>query len=248
MSMFKIYTIIFLLFSTFVFSQNSILISGKVSHQDSPVKNVDVINITTKKSTVTNEKGDFSIEVQEDNRLVFISKDFLDKNIVVSKSDVNKVFITIKLEAKPIELDDVTVRAKESVKNLVTYDELARIRIEKENSPLRNAAVYDGKLINAADFIQIGKMIGKLFKKKNKKDKSKMENFNFKEYANSNFSIDFFTKTLELKPDETSLFLDFCQADAKSKEIAQTEDEFIILDFLINKKIEFRKLNTNSQK
>lgn len=244
--MFKIYSIAFLLFSALVFSQNPVTMTGKVMHQGNPVKNVDVVNITTKKSAVTNDNGDFSIEVKEDNRLIFISKDFLDKNIIVSKYDLAKKSITIQLEAKPIELDDVEVRAKESVKNLVTYEELAKIRIEKENSPLRNAAVYDGKLINAVDFIQIGKMIGKLFKKKNKKNKSKAENFNFKDYATNNFSKDFFTTTLELKPDETSLFLDFCQADPKSKEVALSEDEFTILDFLINKKTEFRKSITTS--
>lgn len=249
----KTATYIFLLFFTLIgFSQNRIVLHGKVLWQNNPINNVDVINFTTKKNTLTNENGDFYIDAKINDQLIIIAKDFLDKKITLSQIEFNKNLITISLEEKPIELDEVKIKAKESVKNLVTYDDLAQIRIAKENSPLRNPAVYDGKIINGADFFQIGKMIakgiGKLFKSDRDKTKKGVKNINFKEYANSNFSEDFYTKTLELKPDEVALFLNFCEADSKAKEIIETEDEFIIMDFLISKKTDFHTLLLENKK
>lgn len=241
----KKFTILFLLFSTFIFSQNEKIISGKIISQDVALNGIEIVNFNNKKIATTNNLGEFSISAKENDELIVLNDIYQYKSVIVYKSYLNQI-ITINLTKKPIELDDVKIRAKESVKNIVTYDDLAQIRIAKENSPLRNPAVFDGKIINGMDFVQIGKMIGKLFK--NKKNKATPFNIDFKEYANSNFSKDFFTKTLELKPDETALFLDFCEADPKSKEIAQTEDEFTILDFLITKKTEFRKISSENKK
>lgn len=249
----KITTYIFFLFFTLTgFSQNRIVFHGRVLSQEIPINNADVINFTTKKSTLTNENGDFYIDVKIGDQLIVISKDFLDEKVTLLKFDFEKALMIIKLEAKPIELDDVKIRAKESVKNLVTYDDLAQIRIAKENSPLRNPAVYDGKMINGMDFVQIGKMIGrgivKLFKGDRDKTQKKEKNIDFKDYAISNFSEDFYTKTLELKPDEIDLFLNFCEADSKAKETIETEDEFIIMDFLVSKKADFDKMLSENKK
>lgn len=242
----------FLLYALCGFSQTKTEISGRVLHIELPIKNADVVNFTTKKNTTTNENGAFTIEATLNDKLVIISSEYADKTLFVSQFELDKNEITIQLEAKPIELDEVKIRAQESVKNLVTYDDLAQIRIAKENSPLRNAAVYDGKMINSADFIQIAKLIGtgvaKLFKLDKKKKNKKLQTIDFKEYANDTFSDAFFIKILELKPDEKALFLNYCEADSKSKAIIQTEDEFVIMDFLISKKAGFLALLAENKK
>jgi hypothetical protein len=244
--------ILFLLFTLFGFSQNRIVLHGRVLWQDNPINNVDVINFTTKKIAVTNETGDFYIDAKVSDQLILISKDFIDQKLTLSQSDFNNTLITIKLEEKPIELDEVKIRAQEKFVNIATYEDLNAIKIAKENSGLKPIGVYTGELTNSTDFVQIGRMIakgiGKLFKGNKEKTKKKMKNIDFQEYAKSNFSEEFYTKTLELKPEEIALFLNFCEADSKSKEIIESEDEFTIMDFLVSKKEAFLKIISENKK
>jgi hypothetical protein len=97
-------------------------------------------------------------------------------------------------------------------------------------------------MVNAMDFVQIGKMIGKLFKGKNSKKNAKEEPMGFKMYALTNFNPSFFSKTLQLKPEETSRFLEYCESDPKSKTTIESNDELTVLEFLLNKKTAFDKL------
>ena len=72
--------------------------------------------------------------------------------------------------------------------------------------------------------------------------------------ANSNIGISeavskgvdsyFFTNTLKLKNNEVGLFLDYCENDPKSKTLLQEKDEFMLIDFLITKNEEFKRITT----
>jgi hypothetical protein len=59
---------------------------------------------------------------------------------------------------------------------------------------------------------------------------------------------DFFHKTLALKPNEIALFLDFCDADSQSKTLIENNNVLSLMDFLLAKNIEFKKLPTFENK
>jgi len=54
----------------------------------------------------------------------------------------------------------------------------------------------------------------------------------------------FFTNTLNLKEDEIGLFLVFCENDSKSKTLQKPESQFELIDFLITKNREFKRITT----
>ena len=54
----------------------------------------------------------------------------------------------------------------------------------------------------------------------------------------------FFTNTLQLKSDEIGLFLLFCKNDAKAQSLLKPENEFQLIDFLITKNEEFKRITT----
>lgn len=97
-------------------------------------------------------------------------------------------------------------------------------------------------MINSVDFIQIGRMIGKLFKSKNLKNKVKEAPLGFKDYALTNFNPTFFSKSLKLKPEETARFLEYCESDPESKKAIESKDELTVVEFLLTKKAAFDKL------
>ena len=218
------------------------VISGKVSYQDTFQKNIDVINFTTKKITQTNALGAFSIEAKVGDELIFMSDNFADQKYKLTSEDFQKKILIITLVEKPIPLEEVEIQQVKQIKiAAVAYNDIKMTKIQKEAARPKSD-VYTGEMINGVDFIQLGKMLGKLFKSKNPKSKVKEEPMAFKDYALTNFNPSFFSKTLKLKPEETSRFLDYCQTDSKSKTAIESNDELAILEFLLLKKGEFDKL------
>lgn len=232
----------FCFFTLIGFSQNEKRIHGKVSYQESYQKNIDVINFTTKKATQTNTAGEFDIEAKVGDALIFMSETFADQQYTLTKEDFEKGSVLIKLIEKPIPLEEVVIKMAKEIKVSATYDDIKMAQLEREQSRPTNKDVYTGLMPTGTDFVQIGKMIGKLFKSKDKKDRKVAEKMTFKEYAATNFNPAFYSKTLKLQPDDTARFLEYCEADPKSKTVIQANDELAILEFLLLKKTEFDKL------
>jgi hypothetical protein len=240
--MFKITAILFLFFSYASFSQTK-LIHGKVSYQDSYQKNIDVINFTTKKFTQTNTLGEFTIEAKANDVLIFMSENFADQKYTVTAEDFEKGIVSIKLIEKPVPLDEVEIRQIKAIKiEATSYNGIKMAQLEKQQSNPVNNDVYTGEIPLGMDFIQIGKMVGKLFKRKNPPATKTEETISFTDYAKANFNESFLTKALKLKPEETSRFLEYCQTDPNSKTVIKNNDELAILEFLLVKKTEFDKL------
>lgn len=238
----KITSILFLFISCLGFSQNEQLVSGKVSYQNSYQKNIDVINFTTKKATHTNDLGAFTIEAKLNDILIFMSEDFVDQKYKLTQEDFEKKILVITLIEKPIPLEEVEITQVKAIKLAsVSYSDAKIAKIQKDAAKPKVLDVYTGEMVNGVDFIQIGKMIGKLFKS-NKPKEVKTEPIGFKEYAKANFNESFFSKTLKLKPDETQRFLEYCEADPQSKTSIASNDELTMLEFLLTKKAGFDKL------
>lgn len=238
----KITSILFLLVSLCGFSQATKSIHGKVSYLGSYQKNIDIINFTTKKITQTSTSGEFDIEAKANDALILMSENFADQKYILTNEDIEKGSVLITLIEKPIPLEEVEIQQVRAIKvAAVSYEDVKMAKLTKETSGLKVDGVYTGDMPYAADLMQIGKLVGKLFKSKKPKE-IKAEPVPFKEYAKANFNETFFTKTLKLKPGETPRFLEYCESDPKSKTVTQGNDELAILEFLLTKKTEFDKL------
>jgi hypothetical protein len=239
----KITSILFLLVSYACFSQNVKLIHGKISYQDSYQKNIDVINFSTRKLTQTNTLGEFTLEAKVGDALIFMSENFADQKYILKQEDFDKSILIIKLVEKPIPLEEVEIAQVKAIKVAgVSYNDVKIAKIEKDATRPKVNDVYTGEMINGVDFIQLGKMVGKLFKSKKPKIEKTAETLSFKDYAKTNFNDSFFTKTLKLQPADTYRFLEYCQSDPESKTVIEKNDELAMLEFLLVKKSQFDKL------
>ncbi|HNP33091.1 MAG TPA: hypothetical protein PKN96_07345 [Flavobacterium sp.] len=237
----KITPLLFFLISGICFSQTK-LIHGKVLYLNTYQENIDIINFNSKYMTQTNNSGDFTIEAKVGDVLIFMSERFVDQKYKLTSEDFKKPVLTITLVQKPIPLNEVEIAQVKAVKvKSVSYNDVKMAKIQKDASRPKVEGVYTGEMVNGVDFIQIGKMIGKLFKSDKSKEK-KTEVVSFKDYAKSNFNESFFSKTLKVAPEDTARFIEYCDADPKSKTVIATDDELTILEFLLTKKAEFDKL------
>ncbi|WP_448930717.1 hypothetical protein [Flavobacterium sp.] len=223
------------------FSQTK-TIRGRVSYQNLVQKNIDVVNFNTRKATQTNANGEFEIDAKANDVLYFMSSNFADQKYRLAKEDTEKSVIEIILQEKPIPLEEVEITQVKAIRlETIGYDNIKMAKIEKDAARPKVQNVYTGEIENGADLIQIGRLIGKLFKS-NKPKEVKAVPIPFKDYAKANFNQSFFTKTLKLKPDQTERFIEFCQADPNAVTAMKSNDELTMLEFLLAKKTEFDKL------
>lgn len=230
-------------------SQTEKLLHGKVVIQDLPLKNVEVINKTAKISTRTNESGEFEIAVNIKDSLLFFSKDFLFTRLKVTAENIQSNSFTVNMIAKPEELKEVVVLNKESKTVWLTKEEIEQIKLNahKSKEGLKIAGYKEAVMPLGTDFIYLGKQIRNLFKKEEspKKESPKID---LNQLIKTTLNPDFFTKDLKLKPEETALFIEFCDADPKSKKTLLNNPNILaLMDFLYAKNDEFKKLKADNK-
>jgi hypothetical protein len=216
-------------------SQTEKLLHGKVLCNNNLLKKVEVINKTAKTSTTTNDLGEFSIPVKAKDSLLFFAKDYFFTRLKITQENIDQNNITVNMILKPEELDEV----------LITNIKFPRVGPADENSSIVpmgpiSTGVYSESITNGADLLAIFN----LFRKKDKREKFKFKELDFKKLAEATVPLDFFTNNLKLNPDEKDLFLQFCDADLHAKILVQQKNLLYTMDFLYLKNIEFQKLKT----
>ncbi|WP_396198235.1 hypothetical protein [Flavobacterium sp.] len=233
----KIKITLFLL--CFGYFQNSISqsIKGKVISNKLPIHNVEVINTNSKVVINTNQEGAFEIKAITSNWITFYHKDYdVVKIYVDSLFDFNKS-LEIELFQKSTKIEEVQVEKKQSLTKGMKYG----MPVIPYNKP----SVYfsDGTVNTPVDFIQVFGLIKKLFKNKDKVDFKPKLPIQFRTFTAQSYSNEFLIKSMKLKQEEIEEFLNYCSFDSKSKEAVENSDKLILLQFLIEKSEEFKKLH-----
>ncbi|MFV7235507.1 hypothetical protein [Flavobacterium sp. ZB4R12] len=245
--MIKIYFFVSILFFVLQsgFSQTEKLISGKVLHEQFPVEKVEIANFSSKKVTITNAAGEFSILVKAGDELIFISKNHDIKKIVLDQKTIDKNNLIISLILKPEQLKEVLITKMPSIKlntdKAYEQGKLDKLALEKAARSLKTG-VYNGSIENGVDFFRVAGMILDLFRKEKEEVKKSSPKIEFTALAKSTCDQKFYIETLKLKPEEIPLFLQFCDADPKSKTLIENSNVLSMMDFLSTKNIEFKKL------
>ena len=107
MSKTNIVIIGFLFWVPLLFSQTTI--KGKVVVKEQSAEGIHVLNLVSEKATITNEKGEFSIEANEDDLLVFSAVHLNYWRKSISDNDIKNGFIEVEMTVKEQKLDEVVV-------------------------------------------------------------------------------------------------------------------------------------------
>jgi hypothetical protein len=240
--------VLFLFLCQSSYSQKEKPLKGTISSDSFLLKNVDVINITSKKSTTTNDKGEFIIQAKVNDSLYFYAKEFYLKKMKLASDQIVQNNLEIRMSKIPEELEEVVIRKIDASAFRWRGDEkyeqgkTSQVSLDKAaNKP--KTGVYDGSIENGADLLQIGGMILGLFIKDKEPSKEKVPQIEFVALAKNTCDQKFYLETLKLKPDQIDLFLQFCDADPKSRIVIEHHNILSMMDFLTAKNIEFQKLN-----
>lgn len=227
------------------FSQSEKSIKGTVLSDNFPMAKVDVVNFNSKKSTVTNNDGKFVLTGKLGEILIFIAKGFDLKRVVIDAEMMLKQDNLVVLVKKPEELQEVLIVKMPSIRlskdQQFEQSKLDELAVDKIQKTLKNPGVYDGQT-TGLDFFKIANMISRLFAKEKKTVKVESPLIVFKDLVKNNFKSDIYSKTLHLKEEEVALFLEFCDADPKARLLEKSNNQLVLLDFLLLKRDEFKKL------
>ena len=240
----KLLVALFFLSIHFSFSQSEKLIIGKVTSDGFELQNVDVINKNAKTSTTTNFTGDFQLSAKVGDSILFYKNEYYLKGILLRLNHFSSNAIAVQLVKKAEELDEVIIKKVQIIdfKTNSNYEQIKRdeITADRNERKLKNTRIDDLTIDKGLDLARIGKTLINLVTKE--KPIKKIVKVDFKDLAIKICDQNFFLKTLQLNPSEIELFLQYCNADSKSTKLLENTTILSMMDFLISKNIEFKKL------
>lgn len=229
----KLLSTLLLFSSQFTFCQ---IIKGKVVCNNYAIPKVEVINASTKILTITDAEGQFSIAVKPNDTLVFVSKQHQLKQLIVKPALFTNSELIVDMLLNAEELNEVVITNLPSIKlsSDFNYEEskISTYNIDKAALAPKVIGVKMGTIENG---------ITKIFRLYKRKPIETPET-PFKDFVNSHCDQNYFEKTLLLKPEEIGLFLEFCDADPRSKHMVKTQNILTVMDFLFEKNTTFKKL------
>jgi len=107
MNRFFLYLIISIL--TTIFSYGQKIIYGVVKVENASAEGIHVTNLLSEKATITNEKGEFWLDVKEDDLLVFSAVHLNYWRKSISENDLKNEKIEVTMSAKVSELEEVVL-------------------------------------------------------------------------------------------------------------------------------------------
>lgn len=237
----KVKLLIFSLFIVFQFaySQTEKPRKGKVTSEDLAVQGAEILNLRSKKTTITDANGDFSILAKAKDTLMFVAKNYQYKKLILEKEHNNENKILISLVRKPEELEEVIVISKIAFPKIKFDKNIASLlTIEKAAIHRKPTGVYDGIIENGMGITIPLPLSG---------GRKKIHQIEFKELVKKINNENYYLEILKLKPDELGLFIEFCDADPKSKTLLENSNPLKLLEFLFAKNIEFKTLNASEK-
>lgn len=220
---------------------------GQVVNDSIKFENGIVFNASSKVGTVINSKGFFTIAAKAQDTLVFSGLAFKSKKVILKAKDVSASVLRVKLDAFVNQLSEVVIGEKKAINPISggsqKYVDMQFVD-DVKSSPKNITMPNDGTIEYGMDFVRIYKDVFKVLRKNNPGKTDFAKEKSFTEVAMKRVSYSFFTDTLKLNDDEIGLFLVFCENDSRSKKMLKPEDEFRLIDFLITKNNEFKRIAT----
>lgn len=210
------------------------ILMGKVIYQNIAVANEYVINSTTEKATITNEQGEFAIEVMLGDELVFTAVNFQYKLVKISSEILDNNRLVVTVNEKVTELDEVVITPDDPERFLKVKNEEFKgfeYEIDRE-SEVENVAMsdLDRGMQNGANFVNIFRA---LFKSKEIAPEEGPI-LKISQVLRQVYDDQFFVVDLKLPQDKIDAFLFYCDGKMPATTLLKKENEFQLIDSLVN--------------
>lgn len=217
------------------------LLRGQVLYRNVNVPNENVINITSEKATISNNNGQFAINVKEGDELAFTAVNYELKVVKITSEIIKRNRLVVEVNEKVTELDEVVVSPENKEKFLEAQSEKFR-EVEYEidrTSEVENIALSQSErgMKDGVNFANIFRALLSIGKKKDMDTGPKLKP---SEVLRQVYDDEFFVVDLKLPQDQIQGFLFFVDSEMDENTLLKKDNEFQLLDFLVNKSRSYR--------
>ncbi|MDA7736483.1 carboxypeptidase-like regulatory domain-containing protein [Flavobacteriaceae bacterium] len=230
-----------LFLTSFVFGQERNPIKGKLLYKNTNVVAANVVNNTDQTNTITDQDGEFEIDVAVGDEVIFSSLEFRIRSVIITEEIIKKNRLVVTVNENINELKEVVVTSEDIEKFLdLKEDEFKGFDYERDKSSRINNRLTDDRLVtNGIDFVNIARLIGKAFSGKTNEEQMKMKPSEILPYV---FDSVFFEEDLNLKTDQVVGYLEYIDSQMKSSELLKQSKQFELIDYLINKSRDYKEV------
>lgn len=248
----KSLTLLFaLFFSLFLLGQksNRVLISGSVENKENEVEGISIFNESSGLGTITNEEGKFTIDVQEDDVLLFSAVQFQKFKVVIDKGVIKEKKLRVFMNEVVTVLEEVIVRPYDLTGNVRV--DVARIKVQLPEmdkttlrektyetfdfkpdflSPVVNTAADVPNYSNGIDMANIFRTVF-LKRKDDKRNQPKTLDTEIRKI----YSNEFFQQNLDIPEEEITPFISYCENQGLTYDLVEDKNQLKLIDFLLVK-------------
>ncbi len=224
----------FLFLNTLVFAQKNVKIKGTIIVPDAKPSGVHVINLNSKKEVISDEKGNFTIEVHVDDLLVFSAEhlDYMRK--IVEMEDVKSETISINMTSKKIMLEEVEI---------VNYNRINAVSLGILSKPAKVYTPAERRLYGATSSPLDGLLNALSGRTAMLKDGVEIEKKQFAlEDLSERYPENFYTQTLKIPKEEIGAFHYYIVEDFKLKEALKGDNPFLVTFLMIKLATDYKAI------
>lgn len=255
-------TVFFLVITTlFSFSKieaqqivERVFIQGKVNvPPEDDAANINVVNLTSKKGTVTNEIGEFTMFVALGDEIRFSAIQYSEILVVVNENIINAKKMVISINPNINELDEVVVKDAGLTGDIAvdagrikTKNMFVPIDMKRDPGKTPEAFTIDNrspitKAVVDEQFIEHGLNVANIFRaifSRDKKEEGLPKDLDIQ--IRKTYDDGFFKEHLNLERDQINEFIFFVQDEKIDPELLKQENQLDFIQYLVIKSDEFK--------
>lgn len=217
-------------------------IRGKVMYMNTNVPNENVINVTSAKATITDDNGEFMIEVAEDDVLAFTSLNYQFKTITITGEMISKNRLVVNVDEKITELDEVVITPENRERFLelkgeefkkVDYQTDMSTRVDNAALPLQDRGMQYG-----LNFVNIFKALFNV----QEETGDTIPQVKVSEVLRQVYDDEFFVVDLHIPQEKINEFLYYVDEKTPPRELLKKSNEFQLIDYLVNQSKAYNQL------
>ena len=213
------------------------ILRGEVLYRDVSVPNENVINATSEKATITNDNGEFSILVKQGDELVFTALNYQIMAVRITADILKNNRLVVEVKEKITELDEVVITPEDQQRFLELKNEkFKQIEYETDRSTeVKNIAtsLQEMGMQDGINFVNIFRAMF-LSTPKSLEQEGGVPKLKLSQVLRQVYEDKFFVSDLQIPQDKIDAFLFYCDARMPVKSFLKKENEFQLIDTLVN--------------
>ncbi len=211
--------LLFFVVASSLSAQEPVLVAGIVQSDSVNLADIHILNLSTRKGTISNQVGEFGITVSPNDTLIFSGIQFHTLGIVVDKKVLERRVIKVELVPRVEELSEIELKGHDL--DGLFYVDTKRLNdslplMGKEAVDFSNNGIDDptssNYIVPSANILGLVSLIGKKRREENRQEKSLLER---KRAATGNIRKDIgdevFEQQLGIPRLHIETFIRYCQ-------------------------------------